>query len=104
MPRKKVAKRKPAAKKSGGGKASVVAKYSKSSGISKSTLSKVYQRGLGAYYSSGSRPGVSAHQWAAGRVRSFATGKGGARKADKDLIRGGKKKTTRRKTTRRKKK
>ncbi len=97
MPRKRVAKRKPARKKSGGGKAAVLSKYSKSSGISKSTLSKVYQRGLGAYYSSGSRPGVSAHQWAAGRVRSFATGKGGARKADKDLIRGGKKKTTRRK-------
>ena len=82
------------------GKAGVVAKYSKSSGISKSTLNKVYSRGLGAYYSQGSRPGVSAHQWAAGRVRSFATGKGGARKADSDLIRGGKKKKT---TTRRKK-
>jgi hypothetical protein len=27
-------------------------------------------------------------------VRSFATGKGGARKADKDLLRGGKKKKT----------
>ena len=52
-------------------KAAVVAKYSKSSGISKATLGKVYQRGLGAYYSSGSRPKVSAHQWAAGRVRSF---------------------------------
>ena len=45
------------------------------------------KRGLGAFYSSGSRPGVSAHQWAAGRVRSFATGKGGARKADADLLR-----------------
>tara|TARA_R100000353_G_scaffold20071_1_gene18235 strand:- start:363 stop:611 length:249 start_codon:yes stop_codon:yes gene_type:complete len=67
-------------------RASVVAKYAKSSGISSKTLSKVYSRGLGAYYSSGSRPKVSAHQWAAGRVRSFATGKGGARKADKDLI------------------
>ena len=74
-------------------KAAVVNKYAKSSGISKSTLGKVYQRGLGAYYSSGSRPGVSAHQWAAGRVRSYATGKGGARKADADLRRGGKKKT-----------
>ena len=73
-------------------KSAVVNKYAKSSGISKSTLSKVYSRGLGAYYSQGSRPKVSAHQWAAGRVRSFATGKGGARKADKDLIRGGKKK------------
>ena len=68
-------------------KAAGIDKYSKSSGISKSTLSKVYSRGLGAYYSQGSRPKVSAHQWAAGRVRSFATGKGGARKADADLLR-----------------
>jgi len=30
---------------------------------------------------------VSAHGWACGRVRSFATGKGGARKADQDLYR-----------------
>lgn len=68
------------------GKKDVIDKYSKSSGISKNTLEKVYRRGLGAYYSSGSRPGVSAHGWAAGRVRSFATGKGGARKADADLL------------------
>ena len=68
-------------------KEQVIDKYSKSSGISKSTLRKVYKRGLGAYYSSGSRPKVSAHGWAAGRVRSFATGKGGARKADADLLR-----------------
>ena len=72
-------------------KAAVIAKYSKSSGISKSTLSKVYSRGIGAYYSSGSR-NVSAHAWAACRVRSFATGKGGARKADKDLLRSKRKK------------
>ena len=72
-------------------KAAVIAKYSKSSGISKKTLSKVYSRGLGAYYSCGSR-NVSAHAWAAGRVRSFATGKGGARKADKDLLRSKRKK------------
>tara|TARA_R100001015_G_C4602424_1_gene157398 strand:- start:548 stop:805 length:258 start_codon:yes stop_codon:yes gene_type:complete len=82
-------------------KSAVVNKYAKSSGISKSTLSKVYSRGLGAYYSQGSRPKVSAHQWAAGRVRSFATGKGGARKADKDLLRGGKKKKTTKKTKKR---
>jgi hypothetical protein len=44
--------------------------------FSTSTLNKVYKRGLGAYYSSG-------------RVRSFVTGKGGARKADKDLTRKG---------------
>jgi len=70
-----------------GSKEATLKKYAKSSGISKGTLSKVYKRGLGAYYSSGSRPGVSAHAWAAGRVRSFATGKGGARKADADLLR-----------------
>lgn len=49
---------------------------------------KIYKRGLGAYYSSGSRPNVSAHQWAMGRVRSAATGKGGARKADADILKG----------------
>ena len=59
---------------------------------SKATLDKVYKRGLGAYYSSGSRPKTSAHAWAMGRVNSFVSGKGGARKADKDLI-SGKKKT-----------
>jgi hypothetical protein len=52
----------------------------------KSTLDKVYKRGLGAYYSSGSRTGASAQAWAMGRVRSFVTGKGGARKADADLL------------------
>ena len=83
------------------GKAAVINKYAKSSGMSKAKLDKVYKRGLGAYYSSGSRPGTSPHQWAAGRVRSFATGKGGARKADADLIRGGKKK---KKTTSKRKK
>ena len=69
-----------------------VKKYAKSSGKSESTLNKVYKRGQGAYFSSGSRPGQSSHSWGCGRVRSFATGKGGARKADKDLLKGGKKK------------
>jgi len=32
--------------------------------FSKSKLDQVYKRGLGAYYSSGSRPGTTAHQWA----------------------------------------
>ena len=63
-----------------------VKKYAKSSGKSESTLNKVYKRGQGAYFSSGSRPGQSSHSWGCGRVRSFATGKGGARKADSDLL------------------
>ena len=62
-------------------------KYS-GKGFGMTTLRKVYKRGLGAYYSSGSRAGVSAHAWAMGRVRSFVTGRGGARKADRELIRG----------------
>ena len=85
MPARK--KSAPKRKSGGSSKSAVISKYSKSSGIAKSTLSKVYSRGLGAFYSSGSRPGTSAHAWAAGRVRSFATGKGGARKADADIFR-----------------
>ncbi len=56
------------------------ASISGASRYSQATLNKVYKRGLGAYYSSGSRPKVSAHQWAMGRVKSFVSGKGGARK------------------------
>jgi|TARA_A100001015_G_scaffold318022_1_gene436615 hypothetical protein len=86
-------KRKARSKKKGG-------KYSSIPGagrFSKSTLDKVYRRGLGAYLSSGSRPGVSQHAWAMGRVKSFVSGKGGARKADSDLLKSRKKTTTRKK-------
>ena len=55
-----------------------------------SQLQQVYRRGQGAYLSSGSR-NVSMAAWAMGRVKSFVSGKGGARKVDKDLL--GKKKT-----------
>lgn len=57
---------------------------SRKSGISVSTLRKVYNRGKAAW-NSGHRPGVAQAQWAMGRVNSFITGVGGARKADKDL-------------------
>lgn len=56
----------------------------KSTGISKSILKSVYAKGLAAW-KTGHRPGVSQHQWAMGRVNSFVTGKGGARKVDKKL-------------------
>ena len=49
-------------------------------------LAAVYRRGQGAYLSSGSR-NVSMGAWAMGRVNSFSSGKGGARKADADLLR-----------------
>ena len=54
-------------------------------------LVTVYRRGQGAYLSSGSR-NVSMAAWAMGRVNSFISGKGGARKADADLLKKGKKK------------
>lgn len=56
----------------------------KKSGISKSILRKVFNRGKAAW-NSGHRPGVAQEQWAFGRVNSFITGVGGSRKADKDL-------------------
>ena len=67
---------------------SALIKKAKSSGISLSTLKKVYRRGQAAYLSSGSRPGVSMGAWAMGRVNSFIRG---SKKHDTDL-RGGKKK------------
>lgn len=70
-------------KKKSGGKYSSIPGASR---FSKATLDKVFERGAGAYFSSGSRPKVSQYAWAMGRVRSFVTGKGGARKADKDLL------------------
>ena len=94
---KKPAKKSASKKKKGGGLEPAIEKYSKSSGLSKEKLRKVAKRGMGAYYSSGSRPGQTPTSWAIGRVRSFATGKGGARKADADLLKGGKKKTTKKK-------
>ena len=43
------------------------------------------KRGQGAFYSSGSRPGQTPTSWGLARARSFASGSGGARKADADL-------------------
>jgi hypothetical protein len=88
---KKPAKKGASKKKGGNSLNAAIDKYSKSSGFSKAKLRKVAKRGMGAYYSSGSRPGQTPTSWAIGRVRSFATGKGGARKADSDLIKGSKK-------------
>ena len=48
-------------------------------------LAQVYRRGQGAYLGGGSR-NVTMGAWAMGRVNSFVSGKGGARKADADLI------------------
>ena len=49
-----------------------IEKMSKATGIKKSILQKVYDKGLAAWRG-GHRPGVQQHQWAAGRVYSFVT-------------------------------
>jgi hypothetical protein len=61
-----------------------LANKAKATGISKTVLRGVYDKGLAAW-KTGHRPGVGQHQWAMARVNSFVTGKGGARKADKGL-------------------
>lgn len=47
-------------------------------------VKSVYRRGLAAW-ATGHRQGTPQHAWAMGRVNSFLSGKGGARKADADL-------------------
>jgi hypothetical protein len=53
-------------------------------GIAYRILKAVFNRGAAAWRQH-HRPGVGQVQWAMGRVNSFITGKGQARKADKDL-------------------
>lgn len=62
----------------------MIKKKSKESGIPQSILKEVYKRGNAAW-NSGHRPGTPQAAWATGRVNSFITGAGGARKADSDL-------------------
>ncbi len=59
-------------------------KKSRASGIPVGILRKVFARGMQAW-NAGHRPGVAQHQWGMGRVNSFITGEGGARKSDADL-------------------
>ena len=51
--------------------------------ITKTGVDKILDKGMGAYYSSGSRPNVSKEAWAYARLASVIMG-GGARKVDKD--------------------
>lgn len=69
-------------KKSGVAKS--LKKKSEASGIPVGILRKVFSKGMQAW-NAGHRPGVAQHQWGMGRVNSFITGAGGARKADAEL-------------------
>lgn len=57
---------------------------SEESGIPYGILKQVYNRGMAAW-NTGHRPGTPQNAWAMGRVNSFITGTGGARKADAEL-------------------
>lgn len=47
----------------------------KKKGYTFGSLRAEYIKGLGAYYSSGSRPGMTAHQWAMARVNAASPSK-----------------------------
>lgn len=49
-------------------------KLSKETGCSVKSLKKIVKKGMGAYYSSGSRPNQTAHSWGRARLASAITG------------------------------
>lgn len=83
--KKKDSKKKETKGKKGGSAEATLKKYAKQYNMPVGTLRKVMKRGQGAYFSSGSRPGQTPTSWGLARAKSFASGSGGARKADKDL-------------------
>lgn len=56
-----------------------IKKVAQKKGYSYADLVKEYKKGLGAYYSSGSRPGMTAHQWAMARVNAASPSKSWAK-------------------------
>jgi len=91
VPRKTKPKAKPKSKKSS--VAESLRKKAAKSKFSAAQLRRVYNRGLAAYASSGSRKGMSSHQWAMARVNSFLRG-GPARKVDMPMFKKKKKKAS----------
>lgn len=52
-----------------------IRKVATKKGYSFADLKREYAKGLGAFYSSGSRPGMTAHQWAMARVNAAGPSK-----------------------------
>lgn len=73
------------AAKKGSSSETALKNLSKKHNVPLGILRQVMRRGQGAYFSSGSRPGQTPTSWGVARARSFASGSGGARKADNDL-------------------
>ena len=59
-------------------------KYRKMFG--KERADKVMKRGMGAFFSGGSRPGQTAYSWGVARLKAHAKGKATVKKADGDLF------------------
>ena len=85
-PRKKSVRKAPPARPLSATVVETLRKKAKNSRFTLTQLKAVYRRGQGAYLSGGSR-NVPMAAWAMGRVNSFISGKGGARKADADIMR-----------------
>lgn len=62
-----------------------ISNISKTLKVSPKGLNEIIKKGEGAYYSSGSRPNVSARQWGVSRLYSVLFG-GKARKIDKEIV------------------
>jgi hypothetical protein len=56
-----------------------IRKVAQKKGYSYADLVREYKKGLGAFYSSGSRPGMTAHQWAMARVNAASPSKSWAK-------------------------
>ncbi len=67
-------------------KIGVTNELAKASGCSKKGLDVIIKKGMGAYYSSGSRPNQTAHSWGVARLASAITG-GKSAKIDKNELR-----------------
>lgn len=68
------------------GKKEFIRAASKVSGVSKEIIEEVYDKGLAAFATSGSRPGQTPQSWSRARVYSFLfDSKSGARKVDQHL-------------------
>ncbi len=64
--------------------AKTIPQIARETGIPAKALNAVKRKGMGAYYSSGSRPNQTAHSWGMARMYSYILG-GPTRKIDREI-------------------
>jgi len=64
--------------------AKTISQIARATGIPTKALNAVKRKGMGAYYSSGSRPNQTAHSWGMARMYSYILG-GPTRKIDREI-------------------